>query len=43
VNRLTVGLLDPYSRQPAFKQCSARIEKVDQEEAARLNAERRNY
>ncbi len=43
VNRLTVGLLDPYSRQPAFKQCSARIEKVDQAEAARLNAERRNY
>jgi len=43
VNRLTLGLLDPYSRQPAFKQCSTRIEKVDQAEAARLNAERRNY
>ncbi len=37
VNRLTLGLLDPYSRQPAFKQCSVRIEPVDQQEAARLN------
>lgn len=43
VNRLTLGLLDPYSRQPAFKQCSARIEKVDQLEAARINAERRTF
>ncbi|NHN35879.1 nitrate reductase [Pseudomaricurvus alcaniphilus] len=43
VNRLTLGLLDPYSRQPAFKQCAARIEKVDQREAARLNAERRTF
>ncbi len=43
VNRLTLGLLDPHSRQPAFKQCSTRIEKVDQAEAARLNVERRNY
>ena len=43
VNRLTLGLLDPYSRQPAFKQCSARIEKVDQVTAARLNKERRRY
>ena len=43
VNRLTLGLLDPYSRQPAFKQCAVRIEHVDQEEAARLNAERRAF
>ncbi|NIB40866.1 nitrate reductase [Pseudomaricurvus alkylphenolicus] len=43
VNRLTLGLLDPYSRQPAFKQCSARIEKIDQKEAARLNADRRAF
>ena len=43
VNRLTLGLLDPTSRQPAFKQCAVRIEPVDQIEAARLNAERRTY
>ncbi|MBX2808369.1 MAG: nitrate reductase [Cellvibrionaceae bacterium] len=43
VNRLTLGLLDPYSRQPAFKQCSVRIEQVDQQEAARLNVERRAF
>ncbi len=43
VNRLTLGLLDPYSRQPAFKQCAARIEHVDQKEAARLNIERRTF
>jgi ferredoxin-nitrate reductase len=43
VNRLTLGLLDPYSRQPAFKQNAVRIEKVDQLEAARLNAERRTF
>ncbi|MEJ2445524.1 MAG: molybdopterin-dependent oxidoreductase [Exilibacterium sp.] len=43
VNRLTLGLLDPYSRQPAFKQCAVRIEAVDQNEAARLNAERRTF
>ncbi len=43
VNRLTLGLLDPYSRQPAFKQNAARVEKVDQREAARLNLERRAF
>ncbi|NQZ81950.1 MAG: nitrate reductase [Colwellia sp.] len=43
VNRLTLGLLDPHSRQPAFKQCSVRIEHVDQAEAARLNVERRTF
>jgi predicted molibdopterin-dependent oxidoreductase YjgC len=43
VNRLTLGLLDPHSRQPAFKQCSVRIEHVDQAEAAKLNVARRTY
>ncbi len=43
VNRLSLGLLDPYSRQPAFKQCSVRIEHVDQAEAARLNVEMRTF
>ena len=43
VNRLTLGLLDPYSRQPAFKQAAVRIEKVNQQEAARLNLERRAF
>lgn len=43
VNRLTLGLLDPYSRQPAFKQAACRIEQVDQAEAAQTNAERRTY
>ena len=43
VNRLTLGLLDPYSRQPAFKQNAVRVEQVDQQEAARLNLERRSF
>ncbi len=43
VNRLSLGLLDPYSRQPAFKQCAVRIEDVDQTEAARLNVEMRTF
>jgi predicted molibdopterin-dependent oxidoreductase YjgC len=43
VNRLTLGLLDPYSRQPAFKQCAVRIEPVDQKQAARLNVESRSF
>ncbi len=43
VNRLTLGLLDPHSRQPAFKQASVRVEKIDQAEAARLNVERRAF
>ena len=43
VNRLTLGLLDPYSRQPAFKQNSVRIEHIDQELAARLNVEMRTF
>lgn len=43
VNRLTLGLLDPHSRQPAFKQNAVRVEKVDQQEAAQLNFERRAF
>ena len=43
VNRLTLGLLDPYSRQPAFKQCAVKLERVDQAEAAELNKVRRQY
>ena len=43
VNRLSLGLLDPYSRQPAFKQQAVRIEKIDQQLAAQLNAEARTY
>ena len=43
VNRLTLGLLDPYSRQPAFKQNAVRVEKIDQRQAARLNVERRAF
>ncbi len=43
INRLSLGLLDPHSRQPAFKQSAVRIEHVDQEEAARLNVERREF
>ena len=43
VNRLTLGLLDPHSRQPAFKQNAVRIEHVDQIDAARLNAEMRAF
>ena len=43
VNRLTLGLLDPHSRQPAFKQNAVRIEQVDQREAARINVESRSF
>lgn len=43
VNRLTLGLLDPYSRQPAFKQCAVKLERVDQAEAAELNKVRRQF
>ena len=43
VNRLTLGLLDPHSRQPAFKQCAVRVEPVDQKAAGQLNAEMRAY
>jgi ferredoxin-nitrate reductase len=43
VNRLTLGLLDPHSRQPAFKQNAVRIEAVDQKEAAQRNLEAREF
>jgi assimilatory nitrate reductase catalytic subunit len=43
VNRVSLGLLDPHSRQPAFKQCAVRIEPVDQQWAGELNVERRTY
>ncbi len=38
VNRLSLGLLDPHSRQPAFKQCAVHITPyVDQQKAAERN------
>ncbi len=44
VNRLTLGLLDPYSRQPAYKQCAVKIEAVaDQQAAAVRNVAVRAY
>ena len=43
VNRLTLGLLDPHSRQPAFKQSAVRIEHINQDEAARINKEARSF
>ncbi len=44
VNRLTLGLLDPHSRQPAFKQSAVRIEPVaDQKAAAVRNRAARTY
>ena len=43
-NRLTLGLLDPHSRQPAYKQSAVRIECIaDQREAARLSMEMRKF
>ncbi len=43
-NRLTLGLLDPHSRQPAYKQSAIRIEKIDdQQAAARISMEMRNF
>jgi assimilatory nitrate reductase catalytic subunit len=43
INRLSLGLLDPYSRQPAFKQSAIRIEKTDQIAAAKMNFEARKF
>ncbi|MCK4707909.1 MAG: molybdopterin-dependent oxidoreductase, partial [Gammaproteobacteria bacterium] len=34
VNRLALGLLDPHSRQPAFKQCAVKIEPIENQDAA---------
>ncbi len=44
VNRVSLGLLDPHSRQPAYKQCAVRIEAMeDQQSAARANVEARGF
>ena len=43
INRLSLGLLDPHSRQPAFKQSAVRILKTDQAEAAKINLSNRNF
>jgi ferredoxin-nitrate reductase len=44
VNRLSLGLLDPHSRQPAYKQCAVRIEAIaDQEAAAARNLAARAF
>ncbi|MGB5300946.1 MAG: hypothetical protein WBN08_08060 [Thiogranum sp.] len=44
VNRVSLGLLDPYSRQPAFKQSAVRVETVDdQQAAAAMNLAARAY
>ncbi len=44
VNRLTLGLLDPHSRQPGFKQAAVRIEPVEsQQDAALRNRAARTY
>lgn len=43
-NRLTLGLLDPHSRQPAYKQSAVRIETIaDQVAAAKLSMEMRKF
>jgi assimilatory nitrate reductase catalytic subunit len=44
VNRISLGLLDPHSRQPAFKQCAIRVEPIaDQDAAAAMNLAARAY
>jgi len=44
VNRVSLGLLDPHSRQPAYKQCAVRVEPVeDQQAAAAINLAARAY
>ncbi len=44
VNRVSLGLLDPHSRQPAFKQCAIRVEPIaDQKDAAAINLAARAY
>ena len=44
VNRLSLGLLDPYSRQPAYKQAAVRIERLtDQQAAAAVDLRVRTY
>ena len=36
VNRISLGLLDPHSRQPGYKQCAVKIEAIDNQEQAAL-------
>ena len=44
VNRLSLGLLDPHSRQPAYKQCAVQIEAIaDQQAAAARNLAARAF
>ena len=44
VNRVSLGLLDPHSRQPAYKQCAVRVEPIeDQQAAAAINLSARAY
>ena len=44
VNRVSLGLLDPHSRQPAFKQCAVRIELIAQQDsAAAINRAARTF
>ena len=44
VNRIALGLLDPHSRQPAFKQAAVKIEPIaDQKIASARNVAARNY
>ena len=44
VNRLSLGLLDPHSRQPAYKQCAVQIEAIaDQHGAAVHNLAARAF
>lgn len=44
VNRVSLGLLDPHSRQPAFKQCAVKVEAIeDQAQAAQVNLSRRAF
>ena len=44
VNRLSLGLLDPHSRQPAYKQCAVQIEAIaDQHGAAVRNLAARAF
>lgn len=44
VNRVALGLLDPHSRQPAYKQCAVKVEVIiDQVAAAKENLEARAF
>jgi assimilatory nitrate reductase catalytic subunit len=44
VNRISLGLLDPHSRQPAYKQCAVNVEAIeDQQAAANANVAVRAY